>query len=202
MALDPIKARYPAVFLSASIPTPDRHTHYFDTADVIAIRDSIKALVGAAVPNYALVWGGHPSITPMIRLLIESHPQNVIDHFVLYQSRIFKNIAPKDNEFFHHLIWVDGSENREESLYSLRKRMLTEPNYVAGVFVGGMDGIEQEFLEFRRCNPNSKAFPIASTGGAAKILFNEWSGKLGLPTSLQDEVAYPFLFRQLLSEFS
>jgi hypothetical protein len=199
MALDPIRERHPAILLSASIPTPDRPARYFDTADVIAIRDCIKALVGAAIPNYALIWGGHPSITPMIRLLAESYPRNVVDRFVLYQSRMFQTIAPKDNDFFQHVIWVDGSPDLEKSLQSLRSRMLTEPNYIAGVFIGGMDGIEKEFDEFRRINPTRPAFPIASTGGAARLLYGEWSRHLNLPRSLEDEIAYPFLFRQLLS---
>jgi SLOG cluster3 family len=204
MALDPIKARYPSIFLSASIPTPDRAPRYFETADVIAIRDSIKALVAAIIPKYALVWGGHPSITPMIRLLAESHRDDVRDYFVLYQSRSFRNVAPKDNEFFRHVIWVEGSKDIQESLGVLRHHMLSEPNYVAGVFIGGMDGIEEEFREFRRMHRKCPIFPIASTGGAAKILFNEWSKPLGfnsmLNSMLQDEVAYPFLFRRLLSD--
>ncbi len=193
MALDPIKERRPAIFLSASIPTPDREARYHETADVIAIRDSIKALVAAAIPDFVLIWGGHPSITPMIRLLAASHPKNVADCFVLYQSREFKNVAPKDNDFFRHVIWVDSG------IHTMRRRMLTEPNYVAGVFIGGMDGIEKEFGEFRQRNPYKPAFPIASTGGAAKLLYKEWAHPLRLPESLENEIAYPFLFRQLFS---
>ena len=198
MALDPIKQKVPAILLSASIPTADRPARYFDTADIIAIRDCIKALVAAAVPNYALIWGGHPSITPMIRLLAQSHPENVVDRFVLYQSRAFINIAPKDNKFFPHVIWVDAASDSKQSLKSLRSRMMTEPNYTAGIFIGGMEGIEEEFDEFRRANPDRPAFPIASTGGAAKFLYQEWSKALRLPPSLESEIAYPFLFRQLL----
>jgi hypothetical protein len=199
MVIDPIKQRYPAIFLSASIPTPDRPARYFDSADVIAIRDCIKALVAAAVPRFALVWGGHPSITPMIRLLAESNPEDVVDHFLLYQSSTFKNIVPKDNEYFRHIIWVEGTTDINDSLRLLRQRMLQEPTFVAGVFVGGMDGIENEFMEFRERHPNTPVFPVASTGGAAKILYTEWADKLGLPAPLKDEIAYPFLWHHLLS---
>lgn len=202
MARDPIIEKRPAIFLSASIPTPDRRSRYYETADVIAIRDSIKALVAAAIPNFVLIWGGHPSITPMIRLLAESHPGDVTDSFVLYQSLAFRNIAPKDNEFFHHVIWVDGSEDYPNGIRAMRQRMLTEPTYVAGVFIGGMNGIEEEFNEFRRIHPKRPAFPIASTGGAARLLYQEWSSSLRLPRILENEIAYPFLFRQLLSHLN
>src|SRR5581483_2880553 len=109
---DPISEKFPAILLSASIPTPDRDAQYFETADVIAIRDCIKALVAAIVPNYALVWGGHPSITPMIRLLAEAHPgKSAIDCFVLYQSEAFRDKAPRDNAFFRHIIWTNNLVN-------------------------------------------------------------------------------------------
>ena len=32
------------IFLSASIPSPDRDRQFYDTADIIAIRDAVKAL--------------------------------------------------------------------------------------------------------------------------------------------------------------
>jgi SLOG cluster3 family len=200
MAFDPIKQRHPAIFLSASIPTRDRGARYYDTSDVIAIRECVKALVAAAVPRHALIWGGHPSITPMIRLLAEANPTDVNDYFVLYQSCKFKNIAPKDNEFFRHVKWVDSPDNSESSLELLRTRMLTEPNYVAGVFIGGMDGIEHEFKSFIDINPHAGVYPIASTGGAAKLLFEEGAKNLSLGDDLQYETSYPYLFRRLLKE--
>src|SRR5262249_38812275 len=103
MAFDPIEQQCPAIFLSASIPTADRDSRYFETADVIAIRECIKALVSIAVPHYAVVWGGHPSITPLIRLLAEAYPAELVDYFVLYQSKEFRSVAPRDNAFFSHV---------------------------------------------------------------------------------------------------
>lgn len=59
------------VFLSASVPLPSRNRAYFDTADVIAIRDAIRALTMVIIEeDIQLVFGGHPAITPMIRLQI------------------------------------------------------------------------------------------------------------------------------------
>jgi hypothetical protein len=58
------------IFLSASVPLPSRHREYFDTADVIAIRDAVRALTIVVVEQHGqLVFGVHPAITPMIRRL-------------------------------------------------------------------------------------------------------------------------------------
>ena len=52
-----------AVFLSASILLPDRHPQYLETAvDVVAIRDSIRALVSVVVPSGQLVFEGIPQL--------------------------------------------------------------------------------------------------------------------------------------------
>ena len=70
MALDTLASGEPAIFLSASIPMPGRDKIYLESADVIAIRECIKALVAVTIPKFTLIWGGHPSITPLIRLLL------------------------------------------------------------------------------------------------------------------------------------
>ena len=54
------------VFLSASIPDKDRDPKYYETADFVAIRDAVIAIATVVVPEYRLVWGGHPAITPLI----------------------------------------------------------------------------------------------------------------------------------------
>lgn len=70
MALQPVK--FIEVFLSASVPLPSRHHRYFETADVIAIRESVRALATAVLPVGRLTTGGHPAITPVIRKVAES----------------------------------------------------------------------------------------------------------------------------------
>ena len=59
-----------SVFLSASNPLSHRHPKYLETADVEAIRDSIRAVVSVVVPRGQIVFGGHPATTPLIRLLV------------------------------------------------------------------------------------------------------------------------------------
>ena len=45
------------IFLSASIPIEERHPKYYETADVIAIRDAATALATAIIPKAKLIWG-------------------------------------------------------------------------------------------------------------------------------------------------
>ena len=59
------------IFLSASIPFPERDRKFYDTADIVAIRDAVRALATVVIPRAHLVWGGHPSITPLIRFVLE-----------------------------------------------------------------------------------------------------------------------------------
>jgi len=74
------------IFLSASIPLVDRDPKYFNTADNTAIRDAVIALARIVLPKAELVWGGHPSITPLIKLVLEKQQLKVEDHVTLYQS--------------------------------------------------------------------------------------------------------------------
>jgi hypothetical protein len=62
-----------------------------------------------------------------------------------------------------------------------------------------MDGIEKEFKVFHESHPNLPVLPVRTTGGAARLLYDEWAKTLGLPQDLAFETAYPFLWRQLLS---
>jgi hypothetical protein len=183
-------------FLSASVPDPKRDPKYFDTADHIAIRDAVRALAMLVLPEHFLVWGGHPAITPMIRVIAQSLEASLQNHVWLYQSDFFRDQAPPDNKAFEHVVWtprVDG--DRQRSLEVMREKMLSEP-FDAGVFIGGMEGVEEEFDLFRKYQPGAKAFPVASTGGAALHLFNRQPESY--PRALLDEQSYLLLFRRLL----
>ena len=83
------------IFLSASIPYADRHPEFYDTADVLAIRDSVRALAAVVIPKAHLVWGGHPAITPLIRYVVERMTGEWKSHITLYQSRHFEKDFPK-----------------------------------------------------------------------------------------------------------
>src|SRR5437870_659923 len=92
------------VFLSASIPDPRRHPRYIDTADVIAIRESVSALATVVLHQTTLVFGGHPAISPLVRLI--AHGLDAIDKVRIFQSRFFEDLIPADSRAFPDLIWT------------------------------------------------------------------------------------------------
>lgn len=199
----------PVIFLSASMPTKDRDHRFFDSADFIAIRDAVVALVNAIIPNYKLVWGGHPAITPIIHDIFKKRGFDYNKHITIYQSNYFSGKMPKENQQFDNVILTqevrchaDEKRNISESLAIMRKRMLTDNPIYAGVFIGGMEGVLDEYnlLKFYT-NEKSKIFPIASTGGAARILYKEMLDRQELynPRLLTD-YCYATLFNDLLSK--
>ena len=70
------------------------------TADVIAIRDSIKALVAEVVPVGRIVFGGHPAITPLVALLLRGLGEQARRRITLYQSAYFSERFALENDEF------------------------------------------------------------------------------------------------------
>lgn len=186
------------IFLSASIPLEERNPKYFESSDVIAIRDCISSLSKVIIPNFQLVWGGHPSITPLISSILESIQVDIESHVTLYQTKYFQDIFPQENEYFkEYLITTEKLESREESLQLMRKKMIVENDFVAGIFIGGMEGVEDEYKLFVDSHPSAIALPMASTGGAALMIYEEGN----FETSLKDDYAYIALFYKLFKDF-
>lgn len=185
------------VFLSASVPLPTRDPRYFETADVVAIRDAVKALVGVVVPRGRLVFGGHPAITPLVRQLVHATQQpELLDHAILYQSGFFADQFPPEVREFDRVVVVPPViGDRVASLDAMRARMLGDFRFDAGLFIGGMEGVEEEYRLFRERHPGTPAWPIASTGAAARILYDRYGPA---HPELAHELAYPVLFRRLL----
>ena len=162
------------IFLSASIPLPERNEKYIGTADIIAIRDAVIALTTVVLPHHRLIWGGHPSITPLIYYVMERLNLNIQEHITLYQSRFFEKYFPEDNNKFENIVFTDVVDNdREKSLLYMRHKMLDESEFSAGIFIGGMEGVEEEYDMFIEKHPKALALPIASTGAAAKKIYDE-----------------------------
>lgn len=169
------------IFLSASIPLPERDSKYIDTADVIAIRDAVIALTTVILPHHRLVWGGHPSITPLVYYVMQKLNLNIQEHVTLYQSRLFEKYFPEDNNKFKNIILTDVIDNdRDKSLLHMRERMLGESEFSAAVFIGGMEGIEGdkekgiegEYKMFIDRHSQALILPIASTGAATRIIYD------------------------------
>jgi hypothetical protein len=187
-----------SIFLSASIPDPKRHRRYYSTMDVIAIRDAARALATVVLPHATLYWGGHPSITPLIRVVAESMELTGNDRVRLFQSAWFSEQLPTDNAAFESYELTERKATLADSVAAMRDRMLGAAQFDAAIFIGGMEGVEVEFAMFRERHPNARVYPIASTGAAALRLFEQEGQRLELPSALLDDYAYPSLFRRLL----
>jgi hypothetical protein len=106
----------------------------------------------------------------------------------LYQSLLFKDEFPAENARFQNVKYIDAVGNdRSGSLLAMRRRMLSDYHYEAGVFIGGMEGVEEEFELFRQLHPNATILPIASTGGAALLIYQL---NQGLPSDLLSSLDY------------
>lgn len=186
------------IFLSASIPYADRHPQFYDTADVLAIRDSIRALAAVVIPKAHLVWGGHPAITPLIRHVVERMTGEWKSHITLYQSNHFEKSFPEDNFAFENIQLTPDYGDIPSSIFQLRKRMFEENNFSAAIFIGGMEGVIDEYRMFREYYPQAVTIPLASTGAAAKIVYDEFQNN---NERLVGDYAYMALFRDLLADF-
>lgn len=106
----------------------------------------------------------------------------------VYQSRAFEGHVPDDTWLlaqlgFAEIEWVDAVRGERfdpelpphkpqclASLKRMRSRMLKEPRPVAMVCIGGMEGVEREFDQFREIHPDLPVYVLATTGGAAALI--------------------------------
>lgn len=161
-----------AIFLSASIPTPGRE--YYGTADPLLIHAAVRALAVLLLGRRHIVWGGHPSITPMVSAACDGLGVSYLNEVTLYQSRLFQKNFPKENSRFGNLVLVDEEADREASLMSLRKRMFGDFNYTAAVFIGGMKGILDEHDMFVAMHSGASVVAVPRPGGAAADLATKY----------------------------
>lgn len=185
------------LFLSASVPVAGRADgKYLATADIIAIRDAVIALASVVLPRYHLIWGGHPSITPLIANVLRHSNKEVNSSVTVYQSGYFVKEFPKENKDVEHVVVTESLGERMSSLDLMRRQMVIENDFAAAVFIGGMDGVEDEYKMFVESHPEAKVFPMASTGAAALMLYDANSDAFN--ERLKNDMAYASLFKDLL----
>ena len=188
----------PAIFLSASVPTPTRNRQFMDSVDRIAIRDAIRALVTVIGPATKLVFGGHPAITPMIRRQLHDKGADVRDRFTVFQSAYFEREFVSDLRAFQSVVVTPAVDNdAASSLKAMRTAMLASERFDAAVFIGGMDGLYEEHQMFLKSFPRSTVLAIASTGAAAKTIFERSSNP---NRDLLTDRHYLSLFRRYLPQ--
>ena len=173
-----------SVFLSASFPSGPRAAD-FEPFDPGAIADAVTAVVRAVlVAKGRLLFGGHPTITPLVLMVAsELDTKGAVD---VFQSRWFEHqITPETRALgdagLGTIHWMPKSPTLEGSLQTMRDAMLGhDQKLIAGVFVGGMDGVVEEFDLFPQYHPGVPRVSLVGPGGAAaKLPLAEARGVLG-----------------------
>lgn len=182
-----------AIFLSASVPISGRPG--YDSASPFLIREAVSALVEVVLGRRLLVWGGHPAITPMIWAAAEGLGVDYGKSVRLFQSQFFEDQYPEDNKKFKNVTFIQRGRDLQESLSLMRTSMLTAYSYEAAVFIGGMEGIREEFEIFKRYAPRGKLLPVYTPGGVARELFEQTPN---IPHDFKFAIDYSAWFYNLL----
>ena len=189
------------IFLSASIPDPSRHNEYTGDIKVSTIRDAIVAFTTICAEwNIPFYFGGHPAISPLIYRAAAKY-KNGTNQIKIYQSSFFRGRTPKEVEYFNNISWTPMIlGDIKASVDKMRDIMFNEnPDTVMAVFIGGMDGIKQEYSRIIKAIPNIMIVPLSSTGGAAVDIFK--MSKCQNP-AYSDSYAYLSLFQKLLKKYN
>lgn len=183
-----------AIFLSASVPQPGRRG--FENFDPVLIGSAVHAFVEVVLGRRLLVWGGQPAITPIIwdaaRRLGVPYEHSVL----LYQSAFFRDRYPEANIRFGN--WVEVAAvggNMHASLALLRRRMFNDRRYEAAVFIGGMEGVMDEFDDLRDGAPGARLIPLPSPGGVSRELFDRVDN---LPSEMRTQTDFTYWLYRLL----
>ena len=186
------------VFLSASVPLPDRDRRFYDSADILLIREALKALVETVLPAGTITCGGHPTITPLIALFARAAEVDR-NRVVVYQASRFEADFPEENADFCNVVVVRaGEQSVEANLRAMRTQMISSREFDAAVFIGGMDGVLAEAHTFSIAHPAALRLPIASTGAAALELYRQAE----YPEDLASDLTYSSLYRRHLGPLS
>lgn len=180
-----------AIFLSASVPDPEESG--IPESNPLLIHAAIRAFLALVLGRRHIVWGGHPSITPMVHAACKDLGLEYLDCVTLYQSLHFKDIFPTYNEHFDNVILVPEEADLQSSLRALREAMFNQNNLEAAVFIGGKRGVEDEYVLLHNIQPDTLLVPIHAPGGVA--------AELALSSGYQpDADEYPTDFTSYLIE--
>jgi hypothetical protein len=171
------------LFLSASLPDVLR-----GTSRALDLQSFLVAFVrGFLAAGGRLIFGGHPSVTPLVQRVAADFGDDKVD---LFQLTRFRDSAPeeiREPQFVLH--WVDS-----EDLSPMRDRMVEAAR--AGVFVGGktadenpiggVPGIRDEYRRFLRRHPDGPAYVLGLLDGEAGLLARELDADGGEPNRLSD----------------
>lgn len=195
------------ILLSASVPDPKRDPKYQKIHKAqIQIEEAIIGLSRNIFQNGGkIIFGGHPSISPLVATVATEFPIPQLDkgvedrdrldkafkHINIYQSRAYEDVIPKQtsnlfNLGYSEIIWTEAQNGEKfnpeikgqvQCQNSLEKmrREMISEDIDALVCIGGMEGVEIEFNLFREIQPNKPIYILQTTGGASAILAEKFS---------------------------
>ena len=187
------------ILLSASVPESELDRF---VSDPVSIREAVRALVAETVRDRMLVFGGHPAISPLVEHA--ARDLQATDNVIIYQSKYFENKIPEVAKKFRNLRWTPADPGgRDASLTLMHTEMIHSTPFEAAVFIGGMDGLFEEWTIFTSRYSDAPAFPVASTDAPRNPLDqleptqpSERPG--GSQTRLDQDFQYRILFRDIL----
>ncbi len=182
------------IFLSASVPLPERNSVYFDTADVFLIREAIRSLIEVIIPVGAITFGGHPAITPLVSLYLDNTGYSK-ERVTIFQSEFFSRPTGRKVLDFADIRYTPSVYGEiAPSLTLMRQQMIGSQKFDAAVLIGGMEGIDEELKIFKQYHPTALILPVPSTGAAAQMVY--YSGNF--PAEIEKEISFASMFRRHL----
>lgn len=161
-----------SIFLSVGVPRTD--SALYDQCDPMLIQAALRTFLYTVLGRKHLVFGGHPTISPLILAVCEDIGVDNGSAVTVYQTEFLEEKAPKVNATFGNLVKVNAESTLETSLEALREVMLSSHEFETAVFIGGQEETLQDHELFRDRHPSVKVIALRSTGGAsASIASNE-----------------------------
>lgn len=177
-----------------------------------------------------VVFGAHPSVSPMVldmardvATMRAGMPPGAGSIFsaasdpdvLIFQSQYFAGELP--NSTLELASWEAGllvltpaisgrtsAESRRLSVNLMRKLMVMVPGLKGAVFIGGMEGVEEEAHMFAELAPGKPMYAIASTGAAALKLWeadsSKYSGTLDSPQALYESTCSSGIAADILAD--
>jgi hypothetical protein len=204
--MQPAPPRAQSIFVSASIPDPERWDGEFDALE---ITDAVVSLARTFLTaGFRLVTAAHPTIAPLLLYVAAEFPSAATERVAIYQSELFTDVLPAATRRFEaegvgRLIWTTAVEGDrpepgawDRSLAIMRRQMLGETEPVAACFVGGMNGIQAEYSIYATLFPDRPTYPIGRPGGEARSLLGRRDTALSSRLAADD--IYPALWRAVV----
>lgn len=182
----------PCVFLSASVPNVDDGNY-----DYLIIHDIVVTLTYEVIKRGGtLVFGGHPTITPIIQNVMEimgyDSQSGIYPDVRLYQSRYFKEEYQLEVKLFPEGLLHEteirgeniesGENSKMASLKYMRTCMIVDDGikFTSAVFLGGKykttpkdSGVWKEYEMFKIHHKDARCLFFENTGNVPKSLKNK-----------------------------